>query len=53
MTCKHDIGYTQDPHNVDMVWNWDIKEKENMNMGQDNKHKFYLFYGYKKYFFII
>jgi hypothetical protein len=20
-----------------MVWNWDIKEKENKNMGQDNK----------------
>jgi len=37
MTCKHDIGYTQDPHNDNMVWNWDIKEKENMNMGQDNK----------------
>lgn len=37
MTCKHDIGYTQDTHNDNMVWNWDIKEKENMNMGQDNK----------------
>ena len=37
MTCKHDIRYTQDHHNDNMVWNWDIKEKENMNMGQDNK----------------
>lgn len=37
MTCKHDIGYCEDPHNENMVWNWDIKEKENMNMGQDNK----------------
>lgn len=37
MTCKQDIGYIVDPHNNEMVWNWNIKERNNINVGRDNK----------------
>ena len=37
MTLRHDIGYIEDIYNNNMVWHWNLKEKNNMSMGQDNK----------------
>lgn len=37
MTIRHDIGYIEDIYNDNMVWHWNLKEKNNTSMGQDNK----------------
>ena len=37
MTLNCDIGYVQDAYDENMYWHWNIKEKTNRTMGQDNK----------------
>jgi len=37
MTLRNDIGYIEDTQNKNMVWHWNLKEKNNMYVGQDNK----------------